>query len=189
MRYLRVEERAAEFVVYNHHINVGHCLHSRPVHGEFVNSRTNASARVGLVRYRHSASVRIHDSPAHTRGTPVDHHRQTRAPGRDTCGRGRILVAKAPVAHQYSRTAPRTESEFGRSPPPGSWIAVRVTKPRGHAPAAPGHTAGGAHGTTRGRAILSVAPRPAEGALQLPRPRQSRTAAGPARFEASLGRA
>src|SRR5712691_11004520 len=34
-----------------------------PVHGEFVNSRTNASARVDLVRYRHSASVRIHDSP------------------------------------------------------------------------------------------------------------------------------
>src|SRR5437016_6431133 len=57
-----------------------------PVHGEFVNSRTNASARVGLVRYRHSASVRIHDSPAHARGTPVGHHRQTRAPGRDTCG-------------------------------------------------------------------------------------------------------
>ncbi len=39
---------------------------SRALHGEFVNSRTNASARVGLVRYRHSASVRIHDSPAHT---------------------------------------------------------------------------------------------------------------------------
>jgi hypothetical protein len=37
------------------------------VHGEFVNSRTNASARVGLVRYRHSASVRMSSARAHGR--------------------------------------------------------------------------------------------------------------------------
>src|SRR5450830_1815187 len=46
------------------------------------------------------ATVRIHEAPAHTRRPPVGHHRQTRAPGRSTRCRGRILVAKAPVAHQ-----------------------------------------------------------------------------------------
>src|ERR1035437_5418289 len=41
------------------------------------------------------ATVRIHEAPAHTRRPPVGHHRQTRAPGRSTRRRGRILVAKA----------------------------------------------------------------------------------------------
>src|SRR6266852_5403914 len=100
----------------------------RRVHGEFVNSHTNASARVGLVRYRHSASVRIHDSPAHTRGTPVGHHRQTRAPGRSAHRRGRILGAKTAVAHQQSLSATGTESELVRSLRPGSWIIVRDAK-------------------------------------------------------------
>ena len=53
-----------------------------------------------LVRYRHRATVDIDDSPAHSCRPPVGHHRQTRAPGRSTRRRGRILVAKAPVAHQ-----------------------------------------------------------------------------------------
>src|SRR5437879_13804285 len=33
-----------------------------------------------LVRYRRGATVRIDDSPAHTRRPPVGHHRQTPAP-------------------------------------------------------------------------------------------------------------
>jgi hypothetical protein len=49
---------------------------------------------------------------------------QTRAPGWSACRRGRILVAKAPVAHQRSRTATGSKSEFVRSPPPGSWITL-----------------------------------------------------------------
>jgi hypothetical protein len=53
-----------------------------------------------LVRYRRGATVRIHEAPAHTRRPPVGHHRQTRVLGRSTRCRGRILVAKAPVAHQ-----------------------------------------------------------------------------------------
>src|ERR1700704_5239951 len=101
---------------------------SMPVHGEFVNPHINASAG-SLVSCRHRATVRIDDSPAHSRRPPVGYHRQTHAPGRSTCGRGRILVAKAPVGHQQSRTATGTESEFVRSPPSGSWITVRVAKP------------------------------------------------------------
>ena len=53
-----------------------------------------------LVRYRRGATVRIDDSPAHSRRPPVGYHRKTRLPGRSVRRRGRILGAKAPVAHQ-----------------------------------------------------------------------------------------
>src|ERR1700674_1156492 len=54
------------------------------VHGEFVNPPTNGSARGSLVRYRHRATVRIHEALAHNRRPPVGHHRQSGAPGRST---------------------------------------------------------------------------------------------------------
>jgi hypothetical protein len=82
-----------------------------------------------LVSYRHRATVRIHDSPAHTRCPPVGHHCQTHAPGRSTCSRGRIRDDKAPVAHHQPRAAAGAEPEFVRSPSPGSWVTVRAGKP------------------------------------------------------------
>ena len=60
-----------------------------------------------------------HDAPAHTRHPPVGHHRQTRATGRSTGRRGRILIAEAPVGHQSSHTATGTQSKYVRSPPLG----------------------------------------------------------------------
>jgi hypothetical protein len=70
------------------------------VHGEFVNPRKKRSGAGNLVRCRHRATVHGDDSPAHTRRPPAGHHCKTRAPRRSTCCRGRVLVDKAPVAHQ-----------------------------------------------------------------------------------------
>ena len=78
---------------------------------------------------RHRATVLFDDSSAHTRRPPFVHHRQTSASGRSARRRGRILGAKAPVAHQQSRTATGTESEFVRLLRFGSWVTVRAGKP------------------------------------------------------------
>jgi hypothetical protein len=89
-----------------------------------------------LVTCRHRATVRIDDSPAHSRRASIGHHRQTHAPGWSARCRGRISDAKAPIAHQQSRTATCTEPELPRSIPPGSWITVCAANPnlkaRGH---------------------------------------------------------
>src|SRR4029077_11392622 len=56
--------------------------------------RKSSHERIGagsLVSCRHRATVRIDDSPAHSRRPPVDHHRQTRAFGRSTRSRCGIL--------------------------------------------------------------------------------------------------
>ncbi len=62
-----------------------------------------------LVRCRHRATVRIDDSPAHSRRPPVGHYRQTRAPGRSARRSGRILAAKAPLG--LLRAARRIKDE------------------------------------------------------------------------------
>ena len=86
-----------------------------------------------LVRYRLRATVHIDVSSIHTGHPPVGHRRQTHAPGRNTCSRGRILIAKATVAHQPSRTTTSTKSEFVGSLPLGFCITVRTAKPNSQA--------------------------------------------------------
>ena len=82
------------------------------------------------MRRRHRATVHVDDSLAHTRGPPAGHYRQTPAPRRSTRRHGRIPVAKAPIDHQQPRAAAGAEPEFVRSLASGSWITVRVAKPK-----------------------------------------------------------
>src|SRR5439155_23099225 len=65
-----------------------------------------------LVRCRHRATVRVDDSAAHSRRTPVGHHCQTHAPGRSTCSVAESVLIKHQllISSRARRRAPNLNS-------------------------------------------------------------------------------